>query len=89
MNAFRVGILNVCEGKIVLDVGTGTGVLAIQAVRAGARQVYAIEASDMFKTAKNNCGLIDEHFKISLYNERVEEVELEPSNTKVDVIISE
>ena len=32
---------------VVVDVGTGTGVLALAAARAGARHVYAIEASDI------------------------------------------
>src|SRR5262249_29434779 len=32
---------------IVLAIGTGSGVLAIAAARAGARHVYAVEASDI------------------------------------------
>jgi hypothetical protein len=37
----------VTEDDIVLDIGTGTGVMAITAAMAGARHVYAIERSSM------------------------------------------
>lgn len=40
------------DGKVVLDVGTGSGILAIFAAQAGARKVYAVEATDMAKVAK-------------------------------------
>ena len=35
------------RGMTVLDVGTGSGILAYFAAKAGAKHVYAIEASDV------------------------------------------
>jgi|GEM_PF-411895 len=37
---------------IVLDIGTGSGVLAVAAAQAGARHVYAIEATDIAAVAQ-------------------------------------
>lgn len=39
--------------KTVLDVGTGSGILAIWSAQAGARKVYAVEATKMAEHARD------------------------------------
>jgi protein arginine N-methyltransferase 1 len=74
------------EGKVVLDVGAGTCVLAIFAAHAGAKMVYAVEATDMALRGKRIVeanGLSD---KIRVIQGTIETIDLPE---KVDIIISE
>mmetsp|Transcript_36020 Transcript_36020/g.85462 ORF Transcript_36020/g.85462 Transcript_36020/m.85462 type:complete len:374 (-) Transcript_36020:391-1512(-) len=74
------------QGKVVLDVGTGSGILAVFAAKAGAKKVYAVEATDMAKYARSvveSNGLSD---VVTVIQGMVESIKIpEP----VDIIISE
>ena len=62
VNAYHEGIhANVNEGDVVLDLGTGTGLLAFMAAKAGASKVYAVEHSDFIDVARE----IAEHNNIT------------------------
>ncbi|KAG2482538.1 hypothetical protein HYH03_018529 [Edaphochlamys debaryana] len=75
------------RGHTVLDVGAGSGILSLFAAQAGARQVYAVEASGMARFARlladSNPGLGS---RITVINAKVEELRLPE---KVDVLVSE
>ncbi|GMH39299.1 hypothetical protein BSKO_07197 [Bryopsis sp. KO-2023] len=75
------------EGKTVMDVGAGSGILSLFAAQAGAKKVYAVEASVMAeyarKLAVDNPGLGE---RIEVVQGKVEEIKIEE---KMDVLISE
>jgi len=75
------------EGKVVLDVGCGTGVLSIFAAKAGAKIVYGVECSniaDQARTIVKENGYAD---RVNIIKGKIEEIELPVD--KVDIIISE
>jgi type I protein arginine methyltransferase len=74
------------EGKVVLDVGTGTGILSFFALQAGAQKVYAIDASDSVLIAKKLADANGYGNRIVIIKGKIEEVELPE---KVDIIVSE
>ncbi|XP_076891736.1 putative histone-arginine methyltransferase 1.3 [Bidens hawaiensis] len=74
-------------GRVVVDVGAGSGILSLFAAQAGAKHVYAVEASEMAgyaqKLIAGNPSLAQ---RITVIKGKVEEVELPE---KADILISE
>lgn len=74
------------QNKIILDVGAGSGILSFFAVQAGARKVYAVEASSMAKHAEQLVASNKLADRIIVIPGKIEEISLPE---QVDVIISE
>jgi protein arginine N-methyltransferase 3 len=75
------------KGKVVLDVGCGTGILSLFCAKAGAARVIAVDNSDIIDKARENIfnnGFAD---TITCLRGKVEEVTLPVE--KVDIIVSE
>ena len=104
MAAYHSAILgnaDVFKDKVVMDVGTGSGILAAWAALAGARKVYAIEYTDMAKHAESVMKANNVDHIVTVIQGAVEEIELpiEQDNLEpedggettqcVDIIISE
>jgi type I protein arginine methyltransferase len=107
MAAYHSAILgnrDVFKDKVVMDIGTGSGILAVWAAQAGARKVYAIEYTDMAHHAKKVMVANQVDHIVTVIQSAVEEVELpmekdelvaEPNDDGtdsmrcVDIIISE
>ncbi|KAF6161663.1 hypothetical protein GIB67_021738 [Kingdonia uniflora] len=73
--------------RVVVDVGAGSGILSLFAVQAGAKHVYAVEASEMAEYARRLiAGNPSLGQRITVVKGKVEEVELPE---KADILISE
>ena len=78
---------DVFKDKIVLDIGSGTGILSIFAAKAGAKHVYGIEFADIADYANEIIKINKLSDKITIIKSKVEDVKLPVE--KVDIIISE
>ena len=77
----------VFKDKIVLDIGSGTGILSIFAAKAGAKHVYGIEFADIADYANEIIKKNKLSDRITIIKSKVEDVKLPVD--KVDIIISE
>jgi len=74
------------EGDVVVDIGTGSGLLSFFSVLAGAKKVYAIEQNEIIEEAKMLSKINGFDDKIVFIKGRSDKIELPE---KVDVIVSE
>jgi SAM-dependent methyltransferase len=71
---------------VVLDLGTGTGILAMLAARAGAKKVYAIDQSEIAQAAANLVKANGLQSVVRVFRGPAAELEL---GERVDLLISE
>lgn len=62
--------------KTVLDVGTGSGILAIWSAQAGARKVYAVEATKMSDHARTLVKANNLHDVVEVIEGSIEDIVL-------------
>jgi len=86
-NAFREAIRRVVSPRsVVLDLGAGSGILSFFACEAGARRVFAIDATHTADLASFLSRQLDFSDRIQVFHERSTKVELpEPA----DVLVTE
>ncbi|KAK3315249.1 S-adenosyl-L-methionine-dependent methyltransferase [Apodospora peruviana] len=89
-DAYRDFIYNnkdLFAGKVVLDIGCGTGILSMFCAKAGAKQVIAVDNSDIINKARENIFNNGLDKTITLLKGKMEEVILPVK--QVDIIVSE
>ena len=86
-DAYRSAIRSVVSpGSVVLDLGTGTGILAFFACEAGARRVFAIEESDSAGATSMLVRHVGFSDRVEIIHARSTEVDLPE---RADVLVTE
>ncbi|CAL1675458.1 unnamed protein product [Lasius platythorax] len=76
------------EGKVVMDIGAGSGILSIFCAQVGAKKVYAVEASMLAKTIEQVSIENNVQDTIEVIHSKVEDIHPD-SLEKMDIIVSE
>ncbi|CAG0893140.1 unnamed protein product [Cyprideis torosa] len=77
-------------GKVVLDVGCGTGILSMFAAKAGAKKVIGVDCSNIVDLAKNIVEANGLSHVITIIKGKMEDMQELPDEVKqVDIIVSE
>ncbi|KAH8694848.1 S-adenosyl-L-methionine-dependent methyltransferase [Ilyonectria robusta] len=84
---FIYGNKHIFKDKVVLDIGCGTGILSMFCAKAGAKQVIAVDKSDIITKARENVFNNGLSNVITLLRGAIEDVQLPVD--KVDIIVSE
>lgn len=79
------------RGKVVMDVGCGSGILSLFCARAGARQVLAVDASGVAERAAENVENNGFGHVVRVFHGKLEELDevLAPWAGGVDLLVSE
>ncbi|XP_063973019.1 uncharacterized protein LOC135160418 isoform X1 [Diachasmimorpha longicaudata] len=91
MTAYKNAILNnkhLFEGKVVMDVGAGTGILSIFCAQIGARTVYAVEASRLSSVIKDVAVENNVDNVVQVISQKLEDIRDDTVDV-VDIIVSE
>lgn len=88
---YTKAINETCKGKVVLDIGCGTGILSVLAIEAGATKVYAVDNADVEKLMTNEFKQHIKEGKIEFIKSTIEKLTSGDhiKILEVDVVLSE